>query len=205
MEQKLARAIRRGDAQRFNTICKDATEGAPLSVAGETFEKVDLMGFDLGGIDMSNTEWQNCTFNGVRFSNGNLEGAYFVGCGFIECEFEDTSADGLALEGSIMRSCTVLGGDFSNSELETTEITDSSFKETSLGDISWTSMTLSSCFFDKLAMTGALSRVKLRACAFEDCELEALETQGCHLLSPQLSRTNLPSTLVPRSGRRRNA
>ncbi|MEM1348201.1 MAG: pentapeptide repeat-containing protein [Myxococcota bacterium] len=136
--------LRKGRNSQFNLELRQLREdGAEVTFDGQTFEKVELRGFEFVNIDFTNVAFNECRFEQVRFERCNLEGTYFDNVACLESVFQENTGEGFAIDASTFTQTT--------------------FRGMGLLAPEWTDVQLLDCTFERLEFTEPLlERVTLR-------------------------------------------
>lgn len=177
LRRDFARLIKKGDVAGLRQF-KNEHHELP-SLAGETFNKLEVTRLDLSHIDLSNTEWNSCILDKATFRRGNLEGAYFTGCTILESVFAEMTMDGAAIDGSVLRNCTFRSMKLEDVEITGTELNGCTLEDLDLVESIWESVTVSAGKLkDVRGRSGSWSGITFRDVELDNADLGPIELQG---------------------------
>jgi len=207
MGTSLKSLVESGDVDAFNRQLREHEENDEElpSLQAETFEELELAGFDFSDLDLSYAEFAETTCTDVRFDRADLAGAYAHGSTFIDCYFEGTGGDGLALDSCTLAKCT-----FDGVEFEDVEWTDCQFTECVFEDVVVRNSTVERTTFTEGAWDGvefvdtSFKLVTLRSVPLADVEMTDCIAKNCYLSGGTTAGEDLlPDGFVEKTGRRR--
>ncbi len=208
MSRSLTGLIKAGEVDEFNRRLREweaeHDDGEYPSLQAETFEELEVSGFDFSDLDLSYAEFADSTLTDARFDRTHLDGTYMHGTTFIECYFDGTEAAGMALD-----SCTFSKCAFEGVDLDGIEWTDCQFTECDFRNIDAEGPTLERTTFtdgrweEVVWREGELTLVTLRTLTLDDVDLESCRAKNCYVTAGTTAGAALPDGFVEKTGRRR--
>jgi uncharacterized protein YjbI with pentapeptide repeats len=156
-------------------------------LAGRTFENETFEKLDLSGFDFAKKELTNCTFRGCKLPETKWGGTTLEDCQFDTCD----------LSNCVPKRVSLLGVEFKNSKLmgaKWLEVGSSprvGFTDCAMRYQSFVGLDLRSTSFVRCAIVeSAFIDVNLGKAKFEDCELTKTEFERCELLGTDFASSH---------------
>jgi len=206
MSESLVRYIRNNQVDDFHRVLREheQEEKDLPSLSTETFEDLDLAGFDFSGLDLTYAEFADCTFSDVRLDDADLEGAYIHGCTFVESPMSGTNFGGAVAESTTFSQCDIDG-----ISLDDAEISDNQWDKCNLTDISLEGASIDRTTFAEGTWDGvechevAFTLVTFRAVDLKDVAFEECTAKNCYYVDLRRGADQLPDGFREKTGRRR--
>jgi hypothetical protein len=194
--------IRSGEGHAFNAMRRLLGDQMP-SLHGQTFNNIQMVGFDLSELDLSNTEWEASLFNQVRFDGSSLEGAYIkssslIACSLIGVEMDDVALDGCIIKRTALHQCSIEGAEVSD-----TQWSDCALSELDLSGSEWSSVVFNAGQISHIKGDGTLSGWTLREVALNSFETGDMEVDHCTIAPHPEQPDVIPEGFTRLTGRRR--
>lgn len=144
------------------------------SFENQTFDKLELNGFDFG-----KKELVNCTFRGCKLQETKWSGALLEDCVFETCDLSNVIPKRVALRGVEFKNCKLMGAKW----LEVASTPRVGFTDCAMRYQSFVGLDLRSTAFVRCAVVdSAFIDVNLGKAKFKDCDLTKTEFERCELL-----------------------
>jgi uncharacterized protein YjbI with pentapeptide repeats len=207
MSRSLKELIASGEVDEFNRRLREWEENHDEeypSLQAETFDDLEISGFDFSDLDLAYAEFADSTLTDARFDRSGLSGTYIHGTTFIECYFDEANAAGMALDSCTFSKCQFNGVDFDDIEWTDCQFTECDFRDIDAEGPTVERTTFTDGAWDEVVWRdGELTLVTLRTLTLDEVDLTSCRAKNCYVTAGTTAGADLPDGFIEKTGRRR--